>query len=146
MNRRFLPVCVAAHLLLVAVRSAIASDIVPPNAFVGRSFPSSVDSGRVFNNQPGARSVFETEVGVPGATWLRVRFVDSLLAGDPKDGDGSYLLITSMLDGAAQYLNATHLAQWQNTSAYFNGDTVRIELFAYAGTGPNQVRVAELVA
>jgi len=43
------------------------------------------------------------------------------------------LRITSLLDGAVQHLTPTTLAQWQFRSAFFNGDSVLVELFAENG-------------
>jgi hypothetical protein len=38
------------------------------------------------------------------------------------------------------------MRQWENSSAYFNGDRVLVELLAYPGTGPNRVVVDLVVA
>ena len=54
--------------------------------------------------------------------------------------------ITSLLDGAVQHLTPVTLAQWQYTSAYFNGDSVLVELFDQAGHAPQySVDVTELI-
>lgn len=95
-----------------------------------------VDSGPVESAlSPVEREVvYSTVVFVPGAQWLRLLLGEVHLAGDPA-GNGSYLLVTSLADGDAQILNAEHLDQWRNTSAYFNGDAVLVELVSYGGTG-----------
>lgn len=85
--------------------------------------------------------VFFNVVTVDGADWLRLQFDSVILAGDP-GVDGSFLRLTAVQDGAIQTLNRTTLAQWRNTSAYFNGDRVIVELLAYPGTGENRVQVA----
>ena len=46
-------------------------------------------------------------------------------------------VITSRKDGAVQRLTTRTLWEWQNTSAYFNGDAVKVELFV----GGNDVGV-----
>ncbi len=84
--------------------------------------------------------LFSTEVRVPGAAWLRLWFADTLLPGDPA-ADGAFLRLTSLLDGATQHLDAQSLAWWSNSSAYFNGDAVRLELFAFPSTGEARVAI-----
>ncbi|MBI3949628.1 MAG: hypothetical protein HY314_04140 [Acidobacteria bacterium] len=59
----------------------------------------------------------------PGAPWLQLHFGDAYL------GARSFITITSLKDGALQFLDPTSLEQWQNTSAYFNGDALEIQLY-----------------
>ncbi len=75
-----------------------------------------------------------------GARWLRLNFDAVELA------PGSVLRLTSLLDGAQQHLNATTAAQWRNTSAYFNGAAVRVELLAAEGSVGNRVAIRSLSA
>jgi len=63
----------------------------------------------------------------PGATWLRLFFDNVNL------GKNSTLTITSELDGAVQQLNASTIKDWKNTSAYFNGDKVTLQLTIASG-------------
>ncbi len=74
----------------------------------------------------GVSKMFSDEVSVPGAPWLRLYF------GAANLGDSSYLILTSLKDDAQQKLTAASLKKWQNSSAYFNGDGVRVELFVAA--------------
>lgn len=76
------------------------------------------------------------DVTIPGAHWLRLHF-DAFALG-PDD----YVLITAAGDGAAQKLDAVNIGYWQSKSAYFNGDSVRVELFA---AGPARASIAEVV-
>ncbi len=62
-------------------------------------------------------------VSIPGAPWMQLRF------GRGDLGRQSYLEITSLTDGATQRLDAETLAEWNNHSAYFNGDAVEVRLF-----------------
>ncbi len=103
-----------------------------------------IDSGYVqaAKSSRGPTVVFSTEVFGDKDPWIRLHFQNVELSGDPLAGDGSYLRITSMKDSAQQTLNANEVLQWNNTSAYFNGDAVLVELVAYPGTGPNQVSIA----
>jgi V8-like Glu-specific endopeptidase len=84
--------------------------------------------------------VYSTEVQVLGAAWLRLWFADTWLPGDPA-ADGAFLRLTSLFDGATQHLDAQSLAWWSNSSAYFNGDAVRVELFAFPSTGHARVAI-----
>ncbi|MEP0846250.1 MAG: trypsin-like serine protease [Phycisphaerae bacterium] len=105
-----------------------------------------VDSGPVANEGPELCVVFSTTVAAPGAAWIRLNFDSVLLAGDEAAGDGSFLIVTSMLDGAYQHLNARHVREWHNTSAYLNGDMARIDLYAHPGAGPNRLVMSKLTA
>ena len=112
----------------------------------GEQVALEVDSGLVENNGSEPAVVFSTTVTVPDALWLRLNFHKVLLAGEAADGDGSYLQITSVVDGAVQFMHAQHVVQWRNTSAYFNGDSVQIELIACPNTGPNRLVMTEVTA
>jgi hypothetical protein len=105
-----------------------------------------VDSGLVENTGSEPAVVFSTTVTVPDTLWLRLNFHKVLLAGDVADGTGSYLQITSVADGAVQFMHAQHIVQWRNTSAYFNGDSVQIEVMACPNTGPNQLVMTQVTA
>lgn len=104
------------------------------------------DSGMVANTGTEPQIVWTTSVTAEGSPWIRLRFDEVLLAGDPYGMDGSVLRITSVLDGAEQTLRANHVEEWNHTSAYFNGDTVVVELLAFPGTGANRVRMSEFWA
>ena len=108
--------------------------------------PVDVDSGFVSAQGPGEQLVFTTEIFSEGASWLRLRFDEAFLSGLPGTPNASYLMITSHLDGAVQYLNAEHVKQWQNTSAYFNGDRVTVDLIAFEGTGENRLVMTSVIA
>ena len=101
-----------------------------------------IDSGRRFNRggRGGAAVVYEETIRVPGAVWLRLKFSNLELAGDLRDGTGGYLRITSLKDGAQQILDAVTAEQWRYSSAYFNGDAVRVELIAFRAEGPARIR------
>ena len=80
-------------------------------------------SSGVYNGKPAGNYVaYRTKVMIPGATSIRLFF------GAASLGAGSYILITSLKDSAQQHLNAAAISQWHNTSAYFNGDAVELEL------------------
>lgn len=114
-------VCVAIFagglLMLSALPSAAQKAPIPR-----RTVRYVVDSG--LHEGVGAESVvaFSQLIEVPGVPWLRLHFSAYEL------GRASYILITSLLDGGVQRLDAQSLPQWNSSSAFFNGDAVELEL------------------
>lgn len=80
------------------------------------------------------------DVRVEGADWLRLQFSQVKLPA------GVSLRLTSLQDGAQQHLNAKTLAQWQNTSAYFNGPALRVELLAARAGRVGEFGIAKVLA
>ena len=126
----------AAGLLVAA--STAAAQTKPLDQ---ETIPMVYDSGFASNNGSAPEVVISFPIYTTGAPWMRLFFSDVQLSGDPAAGTGSILRITSLLDGAEQRQNAIHVAQWENTSAYFNGDAVLVEVLAYPGTGANRVQL-----
>lgn len=58
----------------------------------------------------------------PGTTWMRLRI------GSHNLGAASYITIMSLEDGRIQHHTATTLLEWDNWTAFFNGDAVEVEL------------------
>jgi hypothetical protein len=85
-------------------------------------------------------SPFRETVQVPGVPWLRLHFDDYDL------GTQSFIRITSPVDGAQQVLDADSLAQWDNSSAFFNGDTVEVELYVAPGETDTFIKIQEITA
>ncbi len=114
----------------------------PPSVDVVRV----VDSGdRVHGGGAGLELLWGQDVRVEGASWLRLWFGPTTLAGDP-GARGAFVRISSLTDGAWQELDAEQLARWQGSSAYFNGDAVRVELLAFAGAAVSRVRIERVTA
>jgi V8-like Glu-specific endopeptidase len=113
----------------------------------GTLVPARIDSGfvRTVGREAG-EVVFQSHVHEPGASWIRLHFEDVQLAGVAGSDTDSVLRLTSLLDGAVQELDSIELVQWQNSSAYFNGDTVLIEVVARGASGINSLRMSEFVA
>ena len=91
-----------------------------------------LSSGIYYGNPAGSGTalVYSHEVHIPGAKWMR------LLFGEVSLGSRSYMTITALKDSSQQKLSAASLAEWKNTSAYFNGESVRVDLFlASSDTG-----------
>lgn len=70
---------------------------------------------------------FKETIKVDGAPWLRLQFSDYNL------GQHSYIVLTSVEDGGQQRLDARTLEQWHDASAFFNGDSVILELHVAEG-------------
>ncbi len=100
--------------------------------------PYEMDSGWVANPTGSARVVHRAEIDLPGADWIRLYFGDVALEA------GSFLRLTSRADGQVQELGAEALARWNNSSGYFNGDLLDVELVAGAGTVRNRVVVEQV--
>lgn len=105
------------------------------------------DSG-VQRGGEGDRTSWFTLVQSPGAPWIRVQFgPGTALAKAINDaGSDSFVRITSLLDGDEQILNAESLAQWYGASAYFNGDSVMVELVCGGGTAESRVDITGVQA
>jgi hypothetical protein len=104
------------------------------------------DTGPVANTTGLAQVVISFPVTVQGAPWLRLAFSAVELAGHPDAGNGSILRLTSITDAEVQELDLRGVRQWTNTSAYFNGDTVLVEVLAQPGTGANRVVMQSVTA
>lgn len=94
---------------------------------VDRIEPARFASGVHRNPTTEAIRVCDTSLVSTNASSLRVRFSAWFL------GRGSFVRLTSLRDGAEQILDQEGLALWSGTSAWFNGDAVRLQLFVAAG-------------
>jgi V8-like Glu-specific endopeptidase len=121
----------ASVLVLLAAVVAMPA-LAEPSAIEHRLVPNTLSSGERSNLTGAEAVVFSGVVEVPDAPWIRLTFRRVDLEDD------SYLRVTSLEDGAVQTLGPRALAQWHNTSAYFNGTAVLVELVA----APNARRVA----
>ncbi|WP_298545739.1 T9SS type A sorting domain-containing protein [uncultured Aquimarina sp.] len=88
-------------------------------------------------NKSGTEVITE-EVSETGATWLRLFFKDVNL------GNNSTITITSKLDGATQTLTAQTIKDWNNSSAYFNGDAVTVTLSVASNDSSVGINISEL--
>eukprot|EP00002_Diphylleia_rotans_P024882 TRINITY_DN490_c0_g4_i1.p1 TRINITY_DN490_c0_g4~~TRINITY_DN490_c0_g4_i1.p1 ORF type:complete len:390 (-),score=60.73 TRINITY_DN490_c0_g4_i1:40-1209(-) len=106
-----------------------------------------VDSGVLAHRPNSLKGVlFSSVVQSNEASWIRLKFDATTKLGGVLGKDAAYLRIVSLLDGAEQYLNAESLEQWSYSSAYFNGDSVRVELVSYANDDNSRVTVSGLWA
>ncbi|MEM7457436.1 MAG: hypothetical protein AAF456_24090, partial [Planctomycetota bacterium] len=121
--------------------AAAQDDWMPSHDVVSR-----VDSGTHYNSGDTPEVVWTQVVQAEGAEWIRLKFSHLVLAHDEIGGTSSTIKITSLKDGATQYLDGISARQWYNSSAYFNGDAVRLELIAYPNGRMNLVRVGHVTA
>jgi len=150
MSNRVKGMGAAALAIALAAGGAVAQGEIPQATdtypMITFEYEAEIHSGIIRNEGTEPAVVFSTELGGTADDWIRLRFERVKLAGDIRDGTGSYLRITSLEDGAVQYLDAVGLSNWSGTSAYFNGDSVRIELIAFPGTGDNELVISEYTA
>ena len=83
-----------------------------------------VSSGFIVNPSSRAVIAYDKVIEAPDSDWMRLYFADVML------NEGSAIIVTSLLDGESQRLDADSMDTWRNTTAYFNGSAVRIELIA----------------
>jgi hypothetical protein len=101
----------------------------------------SVRSGIHANPGPVEGVVWREFVTLPpGTPWLRLYFSRIWLGKD------SYLRIVAVRDGSLQTMQMEHVEQWQYSSAYFNGESVMLELVAGPGTLKNYVEIDKVMA
>ncbi len=94
----------------------------------------------VYDGEAGRTTLAESHtVAIADAAWLRLQFSGAYLGSD------SYIAITSVKDGAEQRLNTRTLWEWQNTSAYFNGDAVKVELYVGGNDVGVYVNIEEVI-
>ena len=127
-----------SSLLFLFAGAVHAQQEAPPTINV----PYEYDSGWFANDESGPVVVISFPVYMEGAEWMRLYFEDLALADD---GDASSILrLTALEDGAIQEMTSVHARQWQNSSAYFNGDTVLVEVLAPPGSGWSRVAMRSI--
>lgn len=107
--------------------------------------PFALDTGWVQHAGTTRGVAYSTIVHVANRPWIRLQFDGASLGRTPVGGQPTILRITSLLDGSVQLLNGRHLQEWCNTSAYFNGDTVQVEIIADPGAPPSRLVMSEVI-
>lgn len=97
-----------------------------------------LDTGEIANNTARAKTAYAQVIHVRDSGWLRLYFGDVVL------NDGSFVRITSMLDLDQQILDSNMMKMWQNSTAYFNGDTLLLELVAAPQSAGNRLTISEV--
>lgn len=90
-------------------------------------------------NSSSIRLAEKHVVRAPSAPWVRLIF------GDVNLGSESRITIISLHDGARQDLNTRTLREWQNTSAYFNGDAVEVQIHVGGGDRDVFIEIADVM-
>ena len=103
-----------------------------------------IDSGSLSNDTDEVQLVWSHSINVQDAKWTRLHF-DSLLLTEGEKHN-SVLKMTSLRDGAFQILKQETAQQWRNTSAYFNGNQILVQLFAHPNSKHNQVSIGMATA
>lgn len=120
----------AAMLLFVTASEHSASgqctDLSPPITLGPVSNPTGVE-----------QVLASTIVSRPGAPTIRV-----YSAGGEVFDQGSYLRITSIADGLSQRIDSSGIAQWRWSSAWFNGDSVFVELVCAPNSKGNSIMIS----
>ena len=100
---------------------------VPPPAFA-RDVVYPFSSGEFTNDTARTALVHSHEIRLEGEPSIRVFFEEVNL------GDADFVSVTSMRDGESHHLTRTELEKWQNSSGYFNGEAVLVELWVAPGS------------
>jgi hypothetical protein len=129
---------IPSTVLALALLSPLAASQMSPPPSQRHVVP--LDSGWVRNDTGSTATVFSETVEVPGSAWVRLFFDEATLT------PGSTLRVTSLLDGAEQHLGPQHLVQWQDSTAYFNGSAVLVEIVAAPGPGEQRVVLRDVTA
>ncbi|MBK9098051.1 MAG: T9SS type A sorting domain-containing protein [bacterium] len=79
------------------------------------------------------------EIELHNIPWLQLHFSDVNL------GNESYLIIRSLYDDKWQKLDAVSMKQWNNFSAFFNGNAVEIKLFLAQTDRQVYIKIDEIV-
>ncbi len=107
--------------------SALGQDLIPPPPMAVLE-PVVLQSGLHTNPTSAPATVFSQLVLFPGASSLRLLF--SSLDLGPSDS----LRVSSPLTGEVHLLDASERAKWQDTSGFFNGDRLQVELILGPGS------------
>ncbi len=111
--------CLVVLLCAAAVGTGRSqSDPVPAGIFV----PATAGTGNVTNGSAAVVSAPPIFVSHPGAAWMRVWFDEPTLPA------GCAIRIHGLRDDVSQVLDSQTLDRWAHASAFFNGDTVSVEL------------------
>ncbi len=132
--KRMLPLWAA---LLVNSSALLAQQ--PEMSFEYYQIPYSQDWG-VHSNEGDKEIVAYTKVlFFQDVLLMRVHF------GEYHLGARSYVVLTSLQDQQSQRLDAVSMVEWNQTTAIFNGNTVKVELHVAPGESDAFVKVDQLI-
>jgi hypothetical protein len=127
------PVCMLSVLTLAVLGVPLAAAQSTLDHPVGEYVEYWVDTQALDNQTTEPAVVASQIVAVEDAAWLRLFFEEVSLEGS------SLVRVTSLEDGEFQELDAQRMAEWGNSTVYFNGSEVLLEVIADAGTSGNRV-------
>lgn len=113
-----------AALAALSLAPIVCAQEILPHEVARRTQVLGLDSGPVAFEGGRETTVHQTLVRVADAPWLRLYFSKATLA------PGAFVRVTSAKDGYSQNLDAAALQVWGNSTAYFNGDTLLVEVVA----------------
>lgn len=150
-ERRLAPPGMASTLALAIATGAAICLAAPEVSAQASPWPSrnitlQIDSGVLRNTGDKEAILWSHVIELPDTSWMRLFFDTLELGFDPLNNRSAVLRIMSMEDGGLQHLNALTAPQWQNTTAYFNGNTVIIELIAPPHSGDLRVTLDHVAA
>ena len=115
----------AAAILAVSTSVTLAdTDASTLDWPVGNHAWIGLNTGNLDNDVKEQHVLFDDIVAIDNAAWIRLHFGATKLDRD------SFIRVTSLRDGEVQELDASTLSLWKSSSAYFNGNAVRVELIA----------------
>ncbi|HRQ73404.1 MAG TPA: GC-type dockerin domain-anchored protein [Phycisphaerales bacterium] len=132
--------CVVVAAMAVCVAAGLARSQQSLDLPRGEFAEVEVESGPLDNPGDNWASIELGEVAVDGAAWVRLHFDGLTLVG------GSRLRVTSLLDGEVQTHDAVSAAEWNLTTAYFNGDRVTVEALLAPRTAGTRVTLRRVSA
>lgn len=128
--------CALACLSLLALPAVAQYDGIAPLERV--PFALDIGPAEAFGDGAEQQVVLSVPVEQVGVSSLRLHFSSVELA------PGATLRVTSLYDGAVQTMAAHHVQEWQDSTCYFNGPAVLLEVLAYPGSGPSRLALSEL--
>lgn len=132
-------IAISACTAVLGLQTVTNAQMAPPPQ---KDIDLNIDSGIIYNNTNEQMVVWSTIVDIPEAGWIQLKFeVADLTRSLDADGN-SIIRLTSIYDFATQHQNWITVNQWQNHSAYFNGNAVAVELIAAPGDQPNHIIIS----
>lgn len=122
--------------LFAAAASAHAQQTL--DHFTGQFLPFNIDTGPLDNPTPVPRLLTTFPVKIKNAAWVRPYFSATKLP------QGSFVRTRSTQDLQEQDLDAQAMLNWQNATAYFNGEEVWVELWAGPNTFSNRIILSQV--